>query len=158
MATFTFRIPDSMTGRLSSAEMRSWLSDFLRNPHPLPPDPGSGYERISLTLPRELVLAVSQQLRCSPSTALRRLAQERLGPPQGVRAPSEPIFRPTLLPAAGAAPWRPAPARPPVMGAQSRELAIRMAGAQLIAGVITLALILVVLYFSSTGKNTLKRT
>jgi hypothetical protein len=44
------------------------------------------------------------------------------------------------------------------MGAQSRELAIRMAGAQLIAGVITLALILVVLYFSSTGKNTLKRT
>ena len=32
MATFTFRISDGLAGRLTSAEMRSWLSDFLRNP------------------------------------------------------------------------------------------------------------------------------
>jgi hypothetical protein len=79
MATFTFRIPDSVTGRLSSAQMRSWLADFLRQPHALPADPGSGEERISLTLPNEAVSDAASFLRCSPSCALRRVAAERLG-------------------------------------------------------------------------------
>ena len=78
MATFTFRIPDSVTGRLSSAQMRSWLADFLRQPHALPADPGSGEERISLTLPKEAVSDAASLLRCSPSCALRRVAAERL--------------------------------------------------------------------------------
>jgi hypothetical protein len=82
MATFTFRIPDSMAGRLSSAEMRSCLTQFLRNPYPLPPDPGFGYERTSLTLLRELVRDIPGYLRRPPNQALRRLAQERLRPPQ----------------------------------------------------------------------------
>jgi hypothetical protein len=153
MATFTFRIPDSMAGHLSSAEMRSWVKEFLRNPHPLPPDPGSGYERISLTLPRSLVQTVAFDLRCSPSQALRRLAQERLGSRESARTPNEPFFRPTSLPGAGNTPWRPAPARPAVMGGQSRVDALGMAGAQLIASVVTLALILLVAYFSSKGKK-----
>src|SRR6266851_5066358 len=79
MATFTFRIPDSMAGRLGSAEMRSWLAQFLRSPYSLPPDPGSGYERVSLTLPRELVRDAAGYLSCSSSIALRRVAAARLG-------------------------------------------------------------------------------
>ena len=142
-----------MAGHLSSAEMRSWLTQFLRNPHPLPPDPGSGYERISLTLPSGLVQTAAFNLRCPPSQALRRLAQEHLGPPESARIPSEPFFRPTSLPAAGNSPWRPAPARPAIMGGQSGKDALGMACAQLIAGVITLALILLVVYFSSKGKK-----
>jgi len=100
MATFTFRIPDSMVGRLGSAEMRSWLSQLLRNPRPLPPDPGSGYERISLTLPRELVRDVAGYLRCSPSIALRRVAAVYLG---GLQAPiPAPVNAPTIPVAASA--------------------------------------------------------
>ncbi|HTR22827.1 MAG TPA: hypothetical protein VMI10_02520 [Terriglobales bacterium] len=53
-ATFTFRIPSSMAGRLTSAEMRAWIGDFLRSPHALPPDPGPGYERIGTSaIPRQ---------------------------------------------------------------------------------------------------------
>jgi hypothetical protein len=58
--------------------MRSWLEDFLREPHVLPPDPGPGDERVSLTLPQAVVEVVSSRLRCSTSAALRRIAVERL--------------------------------------------------------------------------------
>jgi len=88
MATFTFRIPDDMAGHLNSGEVRSWLTQYLRNPYSLPPDPGSGYERVSLTLPRELVGRHGRYLRCSPSKALRRLAQSQLSPS---RANNEPF-------------------------------------------------------------------
>ncbi len=153
MATFTFRIPDGMKGRLSSTEMRSWLTQFLRNPHSLPPDPGSGYERISLTLPRGLVQTAAFNLRCSPSQALRRLAQERLGSPEGARMNSEPYSGPMSLPAAGNTSWRPAPGRPTAMEGQSREDGLGKAVAQLIASVITLALVLLVVYFISKSKK-----
>jgi hypothetical protein len=79
MATFTFRIPDSMAGRLSSAEMRAWLSQYLTNSHPLPSDPGPGCERISLTLSDDLVEKAAHYARCSPSAFLRRLALAHLG-------------------------------------------------------------------------------
>lgn len=133
--------------------MRSWLTQFLRNPRSLPPDLGSGYERISLTLPRELVRDVAGYLCCPPSQALRRLAQERLGPPQSARTPDESICSPTPLPGAENAPWRPAPAQPAVIGGRSREDAIRMAVAQLIGSLIPVALLLLVLYFSSKTKK-----
>jgi len=153
MATFTFRIPDLMAGHLSSAEMRSWLTQFLRNPHPLPPDPGSGYERISLTLPRGLVQTLAFDLRCPPSQALRRLAHEHLRPPEGIRINSEPFSHPTALPAAGSTSWRPAPDRSAATGGQSREDTLGKAGAQLIASFVTLALILLVGYFSPKSKK-----
>jgi|SRR5271167_1528900 len=154
MATFTFRIPDSMAGHLSSSEMRSWLTEFLRNPHPLPPDPGSGYERISLTLPKGLVQTAAFDLRCPPSQALRRLAREHLGPPEGARTHGESFCCPTSLPGAGNSSRRPAPAHSAVMGGQSREDALGMAGAQLFASVVTLAFLLLVSYFSSkSGKH-----
>jgi hypothetical protein len=60
--------------------MRSWLDEFLRQPHTLPPDPGSGYGRVSLTLPESAVSAAYCQ--CSVSSALGRIALERLGVPR----------------------------------------------------------------------------
>jgi hypothetical protein len=47
----TLRASEALTERLSSAEMRSWLEEFQGQPHVLPRDPGSGYGRVSLTLP-----------------------------------------------------------------------------------------------------------
>ena len=78
MATFTLRVPALLADSLRSAEMRSWLEDFIRKPHTLPPDPGPGDERISLTLPEPLVNAVSAYCACSPSAALRRVAAGQL--------------------------------------------------------------------------------
>jgi hypothetical protein len=109
-----------MVGRIGSAEMRSWLTQFLRNPHPLPSDPGSGHRRISLTLPSGLVRNAAFNLRCSPSEALRRLAREHLGPPESASTPSELFFRETPLPAAGNTFSKAAPARLSVVGWQSR--------------------------------------
>jgi hypothetical protein len=90
MTTFTLRAPEEITRRLTSAEMRSWLHDFIYQPHPLPPDPGSGYGRISLTLPADVVNAVATYSKSDVSSALRRIAAERLGVvdpsgPQGYR-------------------------------------------------------------------------
>ena len=84
MTTVTLRVPESMAEHLTSAQMRSWLVDFLRRPHSLPPDPGPGERRLSLTLSREEVLQVAGFLRCSPSVALRCVAAERLGISSGV--------------------------------------------------------------------------
>jgi hypothetical protein len=84
MTTVTLRVPESMAERLTSVQMRSWIVDFLHRPHSLPPDPGSGEQRVSLTLSREEVLQVAGSLRCSPSVALRRVAAERLGISSGV--------------------------------------------------------------------------
>ena len=161
MMTFTFRIPDSMAGRLCSAEMRSWLTWFLRNPHPLPPDPGSGYERTSLTLPRELVLAVSQQLRCSPSTALRRLAQEHLSPSRASAIISPPVPRPAPFPAQAqtsrTAP--PVPRHTIATGSRSISQQDKVAAAigQLIAGALSLAIVFLILYVSGKLKSAPKR-
>src|SRR5712691_211927 len=84
MTTVTLRVPESMAEHLTSAQMRSWLLDFLRRAHSLPPDPGSGEQRVSLTLSREEVLQVAGFLHGSPSVALRRIAAERLGISSGV--------------------------------------------------------------------------
>ena len=86
MTTFTLRASEEITTRLTSAEMRSWLHDFICQPHPLPPDPGSGYGRISLTLPADAVNAVATYSKSAVSSALRRVAAERLG----VESPSGP--------------------------------------------------------------------
>jgi hypothetical protein len=79
MTTFTLRASEETTARLTSAEMRLWLHDFICNPHPLPPDPGSGYGRVSLTLPADAVNVVAGYSKSAISSALRRIAAERLG-------------------------------------------------------------------------------
>lgn len=78
MTTFTFRAPNQLAARLSSAEMRSWLDDFVRQPHALPIDPGSGGGRISLMLPESTVKSVTAYCQCGISSALRRIAFDQL--------------------------------------------------------------------------------
>lgn len=87
MATFTFRVSEALAARLSSVRMRSWLDAFLQQPHALPIDPGPGDERISLTLSPSIVNAVAAHSRCSVSSALRRIAIERLGNSEPSAAP-----------------------------------------------------------------------
>jgi hypothetical protein len=74
MTEFTVRTTTTLGSQLNSAQMRSWIAEFLRQPHRLPPDPGAGEHRSSLTLPGESVRDLTAYLRCSPSSALRRLA------------------------------------------------------------------------------------
>jgi hypothetical protein len=87
MTTFTIRVSNSLAPRLNSAQMRAWIEEFLRQPHPLPGDPGSGPVRMSLTLPGDSVRAVADHLGCSASEALRRLVAEALGPSARAAAP-----------------------------------------------------------------------
>ena len=90
MTTFTLRVSDSLAARVNSAQMRDWLDVFLRQPLPLPHDPGPGYERVSLTLTENSVHAAAAYLKCPISSALRRIAIERLGAP---RPPAAPVPR-----------------------------------------------------------------
>jgi|SRR4029077_5289157 len=78
MRTFTLRASNELAASLSSAEIRSWLDDFVRQPHALPIDPGSGNGRVSLTLPEGTVNSVAASCQCPISSALRRIAFERL--------------------------------------------------------------------------------
>ena len=86
MTTFTLRTTGSLAEHLSSAKMRSMIAEFLRQPHTLPPDPGPGKDRISLTLPDESVCGLARFLRCSTSEALRRLALNATQPSAAVLA------------------------------------------------------------------------
>jgi hypothetical protein len=78
MTEFTVRTTKTLGSQLSSAQMRSWIAEFLRQPHRLPPDPGAGEHRSSLSLPGESVRDLTACLRCSPSSALRRLALDAM--------------------------------------------------------------------------------
>jgi len=81
VTTFTLRVSSSLAAGLSSAQMRTWLDAFIRQPHPLPLDPGPGDERVSLTLSESDVNTVISHLQCSASAALRRIAANRLEVP-----------------------------------------------------------------------------
>lgn len=78
MTIFTVRTIATQGTQPSSALMRSWIAEFLRQPHPLPPDPGAGGTRTSLNLPPESVRDLAEFLHCSSSSALRRLALHAL--------------------------------------------------------------------------------
>ena len=86
MTTFTLRLTAPLAQHVSSARMRSWIAEFLREPYSLPPDPGPGDGRISVTLPGESVQALAGFLHCTPSEALRRLALKATQPSRAVRA------------------------------------------------------------------------
>jgi len=102
MATFTFRISEDLRTHLNSAKMRSWIAEFISNPRQVPPDPGPGDGRISLTLPSDNVREVAALLHCEPSCALRRLAAERVGLIS--KPASASIPKPAIVPHATAAP------------------------------------------------------
>src|SRR5271154_2579443 len=76
--TYTLRTTTALGGQLSSGQMRSWIAEFLRRPHPLPADPGAGEYRLSLNLSDESVRDLAGLLRCSSSSALRRIALNAL--------------------------------------------------------------------------------
>jgi hypothetical protein len=86
MTTFTLRLTAPLAQHVNSARMRSWVAEFLNEPHSLPPDPGPGEGRISVTLPGESVQALAGFLHCTPSEALRRLALKATQPSRAVRA------------------------------------------------------------------------
>jgi hypothetical protein len=106
-----------MAGRLNSADMRAWLTQFLQSPCSLPTDPDSGNERISLTLPREQVRDLAGYLQCSPSIALRRLAVARLDATTALIAPR---LAPQTVPVSAGSP-RPSRTTRPASVAGSRK-------------------------------------
>jgi hypothetical protein len=111
MTTFTLRASDVMAARLNSAETRNWLDAFLRSPHDIL-DPGPGQARVSLTLPEAEVKAAAAYLQCSPSSALRRLAGERLGNPRPMTFQAPDVVTPGSN---RMTPQSPARNRPPVL-------------------------------------------
>jgi len=101
METFTLRVPPGWQRSLDSSRMRAWLADYLRQPGPLPLDPGPGDARVSLSLPRRPVKVLAALLECSVSASLRRLSVGRLQPLPPSRGAS-----PNLLPGRLQAPRR----------------------------------------------------
>jgi hypothetical protein len=149
MTTFTFRVSDSLADRLSSAQMRSWIAEFLRQPHPLPRDPGSGPARVSLTLPDDAVRAVAGHLGCSASEALRRLVADAVGPSVGVVSAKSRVAvdLPSWMPQEAQARVRPAP-RP---GQLTPEAVNQLLG--LIAWAVMVGIGLLVWYLISSRKG-----
>jgi len=151
METFTFRISESLARRLSSAQMRDWLGEFQRQPCQLPADPGPGEARISLTLPEAQVRAVAGYLRCSASTALRRIALGATQPPIAV------LDAQTELDAMHGV-WNSSDSSVRAKGQRSgRDLApMKVAGipATIISGLITLLAVVIWIFVSThTGKS-----
>jgi hypothetical protein len=80
LQAFTLRVPGSWAGCLSSEQVRDWLAAFLQRPTPsLPPDPGAGDSRVSLSLPKRAVKVVSGLLDETESAALRRIIAAHMG-------------------------------------------------------------------------------
>jgi len=83
------RIPSVWEGRLHSAEVRYCLSVYLQRPHALPPDPGAGEVRVSLSVPPRAIKILEAVTGDSASAALRRLMSERLPAlPSAIRRPA----------------------------------------------------------------------
>jgi hypothetical protein len=104
VTTFTLRVSDFLAANLTSATMRASVDAFLWQPHPLPTDPGPGYERISLTLTETSVGAAAAYLQCSASSALRRIAIDALGGPRRGGATPKVCLPNTSAPAS--IPWK----------------------------------------------------
>jgi len=68
------RIPDAWEGRIHSEDVRNWLQGYFQRPNsPLPPDPGAGNARVSLTIPPRAVKVLEGLSDDPPSVALRRV-------------------------------------------------------------------------------------
>ena len=72
------RIPDAWEGRLHSVAVRAWLQEFFQRPRPLPPDPGAGEARVSLSVPPRAIKVLEGLTGDSASGALRRLIAAHL--------------------------------------------------------------------------------
>jgi len=67
------RIPDAWAGRVHSEDVRDMLQAFLQRPGPLPPDPGVGDARVSLSVPWRAVKVLEGITGDAASAAMRRL-------------------------------------------------------------------------------------
>ncbi len=101
MAVFSLRIPAAWRGQVDSGSVRGSLAAYLQRPRKLPPDPGPGEEKISLSLPERAVKVVSGLLDDTESGALRRVIAENIGalpapkPVPRLPAPPQPVLVPS---------------------------------------------------------------
>jgi hypothetical protein len=152
MTTFTLRASSVMAACLSSAKTRTWLDAFLGEPHDILQDPGPGQARVSLTLPEAEVKAVAAYLRCSPSSALRRLAGERLRTSSPMTTPAPHVIAPrpatlkSMTPQSPAGTRPPAPARTTALTPQ-QDNKLRFQGEALVAVVFVSMILLLMAWF-----------
>jgi hypothetical protein len=154
MTTFTLRLTAPLAQHVSSARMRSWITEFLRQPYALPLDPGPGEDRMSLTgcrlpLPSESVHALAGFLRCSPSEALRRLAAKAIGPSAAVTPDQRKLVSEDALWTAPQATARPRAVQPSPRS--TTDAGNQLIG--LIAQVLVMGLALLVWFFFSSRKE-----
>jgi hypothetical protein len=72
------RGPAELCRQMDSRTVTRWLGDYLRQPHHLAADPGSGEARVALYLPARAVRALTVYTNRSAAESLRRLAVTRL--------------------------------------------------------------------------------
>jgi hypothetical protein len=78
MATFTFRVPEHWAGRLDSKRVQKWLQEYLKRPVLLPPDPGAGKLRISISLSDETSKIIHSVKEGPISASLRRIISKHI--------------------------------------------------------------------------------
>jgi len=96
MSRVTIRIPTSWSGRVDTRRVKDWLGGFLRKPRALPPDPGSGPERVCLSIPARALKALEVVTNESRSVGLRRLMASQL-PVVPVASASVPLLAPVKV-------------------------------------------------------------
>jgi hypothetical protein len=75
----SIRVPAKWVSHIDSAQLKSWLSDFVADPFLLPRDRGPVEGLIiRLSVPRGLLRSFRRKVRGAPSSALRRLISTRL--------------------------------------------------------------------------------
>ncbi len=96
------RIPDAWAGRVHSAWVRAQLQAFFQRPYALPPDPGAGSARVSLSISPRALKVLEGVTGDSASAGLRRLIAAQPALPSAPTMPVFPRSRPALaLPLAG---------------------------------------------------------
>lgn len=88
----SIRVPAEWAGQIDSAQLRSWLSDFVADPFLLPRDRGPGEGLIiRLSVPEKLLRSFRRKVRGTSSSALRRLISTCLTKVAVVDVPGPPV-------------------------------------------------------------------
>ncbi len=81
MATVTFRIPEQWAGRLNSKKVQHWLTEYIKHPTSLPPEPGAGHLRVSIPVSAQLARILRSVKVGSVGAALRRIILANIDSP-----------------------------------------------------------------------------
>lgn len=81
MATVTFRIPEHWAGRVNSKKVQYWLTEYIKHPTSLPPDPGAGDLRVSISVSAQLARILRSVRVGSVGAALRRIILANIDSP-----------------------------------------------------------------------------